>query len=75
MQQIYTRTLMPKCDFNKVAKQRYWNHTLTRVFRILMITYLSEKHENMLMYHVVIVIRSAFNNGNKDYPQILAEKI
>ena len=21
MQQIYSRTLMPKCDFNKVAKQ------------------------------------------------------
>ena len=25
-QQIYRRTLMPKCDFNKVAKQLYWNH-------------------------------------------------
>ena len=23
MQQIYRRTPMPKCDFNKVAKQRY----------------------------------------------------
>ena len=28
MQQIYWRTPMPKCDFNKVAKQLYWNHTL-----------------------------------------------
>ena len=26
--QIYRRTLIPKCDFNKVAKQLYWNHTL-----------------------------------------------
>ena len=23
---------MPKCDFNKVALQLYWNHTLARVF-------------------------------------------
>ena len=28
MQQIYRRTPMPKCDFNKVALQLYWNHTL-----------------------------------------------
>ena len=27
MQQIYSRTLMPKCDFNKIVKQLYWNHT------------------------------------------------
>ena len=27
IQQIYRRTPMPKCDFNKVAKQLYWNHT------------------------------------------------
>ena len=26
MQQIYWKTLMPKCDFNKVALQLYWNH-------------------------------------------------
>ena len=32
MQEIYRRTPMPKCDFNKVAKQLYWNHTLTWVF-------------------------------------------
>ena len=32
MQQIYRRTPMPKCDFNKVAKQLYWNHTLAWVF-------------------------------------------
>ena len=25
MQQIYRRTPMRKCDFNKVAKQLYWN--------------------------------------------------
>ena len=27
MQQIYRRTLMLKCNFNKVPKQLYWNHT------------------------------------------------
>ena len=32
MQQIYRITPIPKCDFNKVAKQLYWNCTLPRVF-------------------------------------------
>ena len=32
MQQIYRRTPMPKCNFNKVAKQLYWNHTSAWVF-------------------------------------------
>ena len=32
MQQIYRRTPMPKCDFNKVAKQLYWNRTSAWVF-------------------------------------------
>ena len=32
MQQIYRRTSMPKCDFNKVALQFYWNHTSAWVF-------------------------------------------
>ena len=27
MQQIYRKTLMPKCDFNKAAKQLYWKRT------------------------------------------------
>ena len=32
MQQIYRRTPMPKCDFNKVAKQLSWNLTSAQVF-------------------------------------------
>ena len=32
MQQTYRRTPMPKCDFNKVANQLYWNHTSVWVF-------------------------------------------
>ena len=27
MQQSYRRTPKPKCDFNKIAKQLYENHT------------------------------------------------
>ena len=30
--QIYRRTLVPNCDFNKVAKQLYWNHSTARMF-------------------------------------------
>ena len=32
MPQIYGRTPMPLWDFNKVAKQLYWNHTSKWVF-------------------------------------------
>ena len=32
VQQIYRRTPMPKCDFKRVAKQLYWNHTSASVF-------------------------------------------
>ena len=31
-QPIYRKTPMPKCDFNKVALQLYWNHTSAWVF-------------------------------------------
>ena len=32
MQQIYRRRPIPKCDFNKIAKQLYWNGNLAGVF-------------------------------------------
>ena len=32
MQQIYSRTPMPKCDLNKVAFHFYWNRTSAWVF-------------------------------------------
>ena len=32
MWQIYKRPPMSKCDFNKVAEQFYWNHSLACVF-------------------------------------------
>ena len=39
MQQIYGRTPIPKCDFNKAAKQLYWNHFLAWVLYILSFMY------------------------------------
>ena len=48
MQQIYKTTSMPKCDFNKVAKQLYWNRTLAWVFSCKFASYFqnsfSEEH-------------------------------
>ena len=32
MRQIYSRTHIPKCNFNEVTLQRYWNRTSTWVF-------------------------------------------
>ena len=39
MQQIYRRTPMLKCDFNKFAKQLYWNRTLAWVFSSIFAAY------------------------------------
>ena len=39
MRQIYRRTPMSKCDFNKIAKQLYWNHTSAYVFSCKFATY------------------------------------
>ena len=32
MKQVYRRTSMPKCDFNKVTFHVHWNHTSAWVF-------------------------------------------
>ena len=39
MQQIYRRTQMPKCYFNKVALQFYWNHTSAWLFSCKLAAY------------------------------------
>ena len=39
MQQIYRRTPIPKCVFNKVALQIYWNHTSAWVFSCKFLAY------------------------------------
>ena len=42
MQQIYWRTPMPKCDFNKVAYQLYWNRSSAWVFSGKFAAYFAE---------------------------------
>ena len=39
MQQIYRRTPMPKCNFNKIALQLYWNHASARVLSYKFVAY------------------------------------
>ena len=39
MQQIYRRIPTPKCDFNKVALQHFWNHTLAWVYSCKFVAY------------------------------------
>ena len=48
MQQIY-RTPMPKCDFNNVALQLYWNHTSTRLFSCKFATYFQNTSDRLLL--------------------------
>ena len=40
MQQIYSRAPMPKCGFNNVALQLYWNHTSAWMFSCEFAAYL-----------------------------------
>ena len=42
MQQIYRRIPMPKCNFNKVQKQFYWNHTSAWVFSCTLAAYFQQ---------------------------------
>ena len=50
IQQIYRRTPMPKCDFNKVAKQLYSNRTLAWVFSCKFAAYFQNTSEGLLLY-------------------------
>ena len=59
MQQIYRRTPIPKCDFNKVALQLYWNCTLTCVFCCKFATYF----QNTFSKEDRWVAASAHTNG------------
>ena len=43
-QQIYRRTPMPKCHFNKVTKQFYWNRTSAWVFSCKFAAQLFSEH-------------------------------
>ena len=43
MQQSYRRTPILKCDFNKFAKQLYWNHLSVLVFSCKFTVYFQSK--------------------------------
>ena len=45
MLQIYRRTPMPKCDFNKVASQFYWNRTWVWVYSCKIAAYFQNSLE------------------------------
>ena len=50
MQHIYRRTLMLKCDFNKVALQLYWNHTSTWLFSCKFAVYFQNTFVWLLLF-------------------------
>ena len=62
MQQIYRRAPMPKCDFNKVEKQLYWNHTsawdspvnLLHIFRA---SFLKNTSEELRLDGFVLILK------------------
>ena len=50
IQQIYRKTPIPKCDFNKVAKQLYWNRTSAWVFCSKFAAYFQNTFEWLLLF-------------------------
>ena len=58
MQQIYKRKPMPRCDFNKVVLQLYWNHTLAWVFSCAFASYFPWDYL-LVMYRVYATFKEA----------------
>ena len=61
MQQIFRRTPTPKWDFNKVAKQLYWNRTSVWVFpvnlqHIFRTPFLKNTSDGLLFYILIFVL-------------------
>ena len=63
----YKRTLMRKCDFNKAAKQLYWNRTWTWLFFYthngscwVLLLFLSLKLFQLFSYEVDVLITNLF---------------
>ena len=67
-QKIYRRTLMPKCDFNHVALQLYWNHTSAWAFSCKSAAYF----KNTFSYEHLLVSASELK---KVWQYIVASKI
>ena len=70
MHQIYRRTPMPKCDFNVVANQLYWNHTSAWVFSCKLPAYF----QNTFSWEHLWRAASAIFNCMKSFVSILNSK-
>ena len=68
MQQIYRRTPMPKCDFNKVALQLYWNHTSAWVFSCKFAAYF----QNTFFQQHLVVAASVSVNRARSIPELFS---
>ena len=72
MQQIYRRTIVSKRDFNKVAKQIYWNHTSARLFPVNLLyifrtPFYKNTYGGLLLYYLpYIILRSSQENVWKE---------
>ena len=66
MQQIYRRTPMAKCDFNKVTLQLYWNHTITWVFSCKFATYFQKLFNKNISGWMLLQIAS-FHRVPQEY--------
>ena len=58
MQQIYRRTPMPKCNFNIVVKQLYWNRTsvwcsTANLLHIFRIPFLKNTSRRLLLHYLL----------------------
>ena len=59
MQQIYKRMTMPKCGFNKVALQLYWNHTLAWMFSSKFAAYFQNTFSQEHLWTTASIVRSS----------------
>ena len=72
MQQIDRRTTMPKFDFNKVAKQLYWNHNSAWVFSCKFAAYFSGW---LLLYWLKVKSQYAHHFLQQDALRIFRNRI
>ena len=75
MQQIYRRTLMPKCGFSENALQLYWNHTSAWIFSFTLLhifgtLFLKNTFGGLLLKNVVSFCSSSILLAN-----VLAMKV
>ena len=75
-QQIHSRTPMPKCDFNKVAKQLYWNPASAWMFSCKFDAYFQNTFSSEHLWRAAAVTRYACTqnlewkrNSDKRYSQ------